>query len=72
MMNSFNIQKMFHWIYVYYTSGDYVYLNKDTERPQNYNQVFILNQVAEFYITSPLKFWKKHWWYFQNYFLKYC
>ena len=52
-----------------YTSGDYVYFNNMNDIPNKHHIGFILNQIHDIYITSPLKLWIKHFNHFQTYLL---
>ena len=38
-----------------YTYGDYVYFNNNIDTPNEHHNTFTLNQISDFYITSPLK-----------------
>ena len=42
-----------------YTYGDFVYLKKMNDLLNGNNNNFILNQIQDMYITSPLKFMDK-------------
>ena len=39
-----------------YTSGYYVYFWKYRDQPESHHSIFVLNQVPDMYITSPLNF----------------
>ena len=38
-----------------YTYGDCVYFNKNIDTPNEHHNHFIVNQIPDFYITSPPK-----------------
>ena len=53
--NKWNLQKCSIGCMTAYTYGDYIYFNKNIDTPNEHNNHFILNQILDFYITSPSK-----------------
>ena len=54
--NIWNLKKRCTGCLVAYTYGDYVYFKNMTDIPNEHHNHFILNQIQDMSITSPLKF----------------